>query len=102
MIQKAIEFGAETLTVPFELVEHMKDRMAESANKNMEAGQVVRAALIGQVVAAQHILATSYHLRYTVWKMGGHKVNFSQYVFLGGAPPRKKTMKYLCLFKLLQ
>ena len=69
MIQKAIEFGAETLTVPFELVEHMKDRMAESANKDMEAGQVVRAALIGQVVAAQHILATSYHLRYTVWNI---------------------------------
>ena len=46
MIQKAIEFGAETLTVPFELVEHMKDRMAESANKNMEAGQVAKIYLV--------------------------------------------------------
>jgi hypothetical protein len=44
----------------------MKDRVAESTDEDVEARQVVGAALVGQVVAAQHVLAPSYHFRYSI------------------------------------
>jgi hypothetical protein len=37
----------------------MKDSVAESADEHVEAGQMLAAALIGQVVAAQHVLAAA-------------------------------------------
>ncbi len=44
----------------------MKDRVAESTDEDVQARQVVAAALVGQVVAAQHVLAPSYHFRYSI------------------------------------
>ncbi len=44
----------------------MKDRVAEPTDKDVQARQVVRAALVGQVVATQHVLATSYHFGYSI------------------------------------
>jgi hypothetical protein len=59
-------FWLLAMKVPFELFNDVKDRVAESADEDVKPGQVFRAALIGQV-AAQHILTTSYHLRYPIW-----------------------------------
>jgi hypothetical protein len=44
----------------------VKDRVAESTDEDVQARQVVGAALVGQVVAAQHVLATSYHFGYSI------------------------------------
>jgi hypothetical protein len=44
----------------------MKNGVAESTDKDVQARQVVGAALVGQVVAAQHVLPTSYHFRYSI------------------------------------
>lgn len=44
----------------------MKDGVAEPTDEHVKPRQVLRAALIGQV-AAQHILTTRCHLRYSLW-----------------------------------